>query len=146
MSASAKSLDPMRISGPNANAAPATAATARPAPRRAFALGESNASRAASASVALRTVGGIDALVVLQGLEHPAERRKLAVKRSRMALDALDELKIGLLNGNLSAATLSRLQSAAGFLKGSAGDEALDGVISEIGLRVEVEIAKMAAR
>jgi Class II flagellar assembly regulator len=43
-------------------------------------------------------------------------------------------------------ATLNKLKSAAGFLKGSSGDDGLDAVLGEIELRVEVEIAKMAAR
>jgi len=33
-------------------------------------------------------------------VEDPLERRKRAVKRGRLALDALDELKIGLLGGH----------------------------------------------
>src|SRR5262245_39324138 len=136
----------MRISGPNANAAIVTG----PAPRRAaaggFAPTEGEAARAASAPVTLRTVGGIDALIALQGLEDPTERRKQGVKRGRLALDALDELKVGLLGGTLSQATLSKLKSVAGGLKGGSGDDGLDSVLGEIELRVEVEIAKMAAR
>jgi Class II flagellar assembly regulator len=136
----------MRISGPNANAQIANA----PAPRRAaagtFTTSEAEPARTTAAPVALRTVGGIDALIALQGLEDPTERRKRAVGRGRLALDALDELKIGLLGGALSQATLSKLRSAAGALKAGSGDERLDGVLDEIDLRVEVEIAKMAAR
>ena len=48
--------------------------------------------RAPAAS--LRTIGGIDALIALQGQDDPAERRRRAVKRGRTALDVLDELKI----------------------------------------------------
>ena len=136
----------MRIFGPNANAAVATAPTARRAAPGAFTLAEGDASRATGATVALRTIGGIDALIALQGLEDPTERRRKSLKRGRFALDALDELKIGLLGGTLSQATLSKLQSAAGALKGSSGDRGLDAVLGEIELRVEVEIAKMVAR
>ncbi len=100
----------------------------------------------AAPASALRTVGGIDALIALQGLEDPTERRRQALKRGRLALDALEELKIALLGGALSQATLSKLQAAAGTLKGSSGDAGLDGVLDEIELRVEVEIAKMAPR
>jgi len=139
-------LQPMRISGPNANAAVANApATRRTAPGS-FTLSEGETARASGSSVALRSVGGIDALMALQGLEDPTERRKQAVRRGRVALDALDELKVGLLGGMLSQATLNKLKSAAGFLKGSSGDDGLDAVLGEIELRVEVEIAKMAAR
>ena len=54
----------------------------------------------------------------------------------------LDELKIGLLSGNLDASTVNRLRDAAANLKSSSGDPGLDAVLSEIELRVEVELAK----
>ena len=91
-------------------------------------------------------MGGIDALIALQGIEDPTERRRHAVKRGRLALDALDELKIGLLGGELSPAMLTRLKSAAIHLKDGSGEAGLDGVLGEIELRVEVEIAKLAPR
>jgi hypothetical protein len=64
------------------------------------------------------------------------------VARGRGALDILDELKIGLLSGNLDASMMNRLRDAAANLKSSSGDPGLDGVLSEIELRVEVELAK----
>ena len=64
-------------------------------------------------------------LIALQGLEDATERRKHAVKRGRVALDALDELKIGLLGGTLSQATMGKLRSAAAFLKDGSGDAGL---------------------
>jgi hypothetical protein len=54
----------------------------------------------------------------------------------------LDELKIGLLAGNLRASTVSQLRDAASNLKSSSGDPVLDALLSEIELRVEVELAK----
>jgi hypothetical protein len=136
----------MRITGPNANTTAVTTPAARRMAGSGFAPSEGEAARASSAPVTLRTVGGIDALIALQGLEEPGERRKQAVRRGRLALDALDELKIGLLGGTLSQATLSKLKTAAGVMMAGSGDERLDGVLGEIELRVEVEIAKMAAR
>ena len=62
------------------------------------------------------------------------------------ALDALDELKIGLLGGVLSQATWRKLNSAAALLRMAQGIPASTRVLGEIELRVEVEIAKMAAR
>ena len=137
----------MRILGPNAN----TAVTNNSGSRRigaggTFTLNEGEPPRAAGAPAALRTIGGIDALIALQGLEDATERRRQGVKRGRLALDALDELKIALLGGTLSPATLNRLMSAASGLRNGSGDDGLDGVLGEIELRVEVEIAKMAAR
>jgi hypothetical protein len=79
----------------------------------------------------------------LQGIEEdPAERRKRSVKRGKGALDVLDDLKIALLSGKFDASTVSRLRDAAANLKSSSGDPGLDSVLSEIELRVEVELAK----
>jgi hypothetical protein len=132
----------MRVYGPNGIAV----ATATPAARRSsgggFSVSDSEAPQAQSATVALRTLGGIDALIALQGIEEPAERRRRAVKHGRRALDALDELKIGLLSGGIDQGTLLRLKSVAGDLKDSSGDDRLDGVLAEIDLRVAVELAK----
>lgn len=132
----------MRIYGPSGTAA----ATAAPTPRRAaggtFALSDSEAPQAQSTAVALRTLGGIDALIALQGIEEPAERRRRAVKHGRRALDALDELKLGLLAGTLDQGTLLRLKAVAADLKDGSGDDRLDAVLAEIDLRVEVELAK----
>jgi len=136
----------MRISGPTGNAAIATPAAPRRAAAGSFNLSEGESTPASGGPAALRSVGGIDALIALQGVADPTERRKQAVRRGRLALDALDELKIGLLGGTLSEATLNRLRSAASGLRDGSGDEGLDGVLGEIELRVEVEIAKMTAR
>jgi hypothetical protein len=135
----------MRISGPNGTAA-ATASPASSTARRAagssFSLGESSTPQAKSPVAALQTLGGIDALIALQGFEEPAERRRRVVKHGRRALDALDELKMGILAGNLDQGILLRLKSVAGDLKEGSGDDRLDQVLAEIDLRVAVELAK----
>jgi hypothetical protein len=135
----------MRINTTSTSASVASASTARRPAAGGFSLAELPASSAPAAASTLRTVGGIDALIALQGLEDPVERRRHAVKRGRTALDALDELKIGLLGGTLSPATLTRLKAATDFLKEGSGDRGLDGVLAEIELRVAVELAKAGA-
>ena len=95
-------------------------------------------------AAALRTIGGIDALIALQGQDDPAERRQRAVKRGRIALDALDDLKLQVLGGTLGPSTLQRLKSATADLRDSSGDDRLDSVLAEIELRLEVEIAKIS--
>ena len=110
--------------------------------RRRFALSETDAPQATSPTIALRTLGGIDALIALQGVEDPGERRRRAIKQGRRALDALDELKLGLLGGCLDQAMLLRLKSVAADLRDGSGDEKLDQVLGEIDLRVAVELAK----
>jgi hypothetical protein len=135
----------MRIVGSNATARTATAA---PASRRSaaggFSVDEGDAPKSPAPAAALRTIGGIDALIALQGQEEPAERKRRAVKRGRIALDALDELKVEVLAGTLGPSTLLRLKSATADLRDGSGDAGLDSVLAEIELRLEVEIAKMA--
>jgi hypothetical protein len=135
----------MRIYGPRGLAVPAPTTARRAAPGT-FTVADSDSPQSSSGTTALRTVGGIDALIALQGVEDPTERRRHAVRRGRHALDALDELKIGLLGGMLSPTTLTKLKAAAAYLKDGSGDAGLDTVLGEIELRVEVEIAKMTSR
>jgi hypothetical protein len=134
----------MRIVGPNASSP--TAAPA--APRRTSAGGFSVAEQSSPASPApvasLRTIGGIDALIALQGQDDPAEKRRRAVKRGRVALDALDELKAEVLAGTLGPSILMRLKSAGTDLRDTSGDAGLDAVLAEIDLRLAVEIAKIS--
>jgi hypothetical protein len=132
----------MRVYGPNGTALVSTRAVTRRSGGGTFMPTEANAPQAQSGAVALRTLGGIDALIALQGIEDPLERRRRAVRHGTRALDALDELKLGLLSGALDQGTLLRLKAVADDLKDSSGDERLDRVLSEIELRVAVELAK----
>jgi len=132
----------MRVYGPNGTALAPPPSTARRPAGGTFTVSEGTPSQPQTAAVALRTVGGIDALIALQGIEDPLERRRRVVKHGRRALDALDEVKLGLLAGTLDQATMLRLKSVAADLKEGSGDERLDSVLAEIDLRVEVELAK----
>ena len=133
----------MRIYGPNGTTlgSPAGNAQANQLDRL-FAAGRGTDRRRPAPAAAPKAAGNIDALLALQGIEDPAERRKRSVQRGKGALDVLDDLKIGLLSGNFDASTVSRLRDAAANLKSSSGDPGLDAVLSEIELRVEVELAK----
>ena len=136
----------MRICGPNGTALASPAPAARRIGSGTFAVADQEETRTSSPTASLRTIGGIDALIALQGVEDPAERRRRSVKCGRNALDVLDELKLGLLGGALDQSTLLRLKSLAADLKGPSGDPGLDGVLAEIDLRVEVELAKAGIR
>jgi hypothetical protein len=132
----------MRVYAPNGTAVATAPTQTRRSAGGTFALSDAEQPQAHSAAVALRTLGGIDALIALQGIEEPVERRRRAVKHGRRALDALDELKLGLLAGTLDQGTLLRLKSVAADLKDGSGDEKLDQVLADIDLRVAVELAK----
>jgi hypothetical protein len=133
----------MRIYGPNGTTLGSPAANTRRTSSSSFALPEETTSSSETRAMsAPKAAANIDALLAMQGVEDPTERRKRSVQRGRGALDVLDDLKIGLLSGNLNASTVSRLRDAAANLKSSSGDPGLDAVLSEIELRVEVELAK----
>jgi hypothetical protein len=132
----------MRIYGTNGANALAASPTAKRSAAGTFSLDSGTAARGAAATGAPRLIGGIDALIALQGFEEPGERRRRAVKRGRAALDALDALKLALLAGSLDTAALSRLKSAAGDLAERSGEPELDNVLAEIELRTQVELAK----
>jgi hypothetical protein len=133
----------MRIYGPNGTSLGSPAATVRRTSATGFALPEAASPPESRAMVAPKAAANIDALLAMQGIEEdPTERRKRSVLRGKGALDVLDDLKIGLLSGNFDASTVTRLRDAAANLKSSSGDPGLDAVLSEIELRVEVELAK----
>ena len=134
----------MRIFGSNATARAVTSSAPRRVASGAFSVDEADTPKSAAPAASLRTIGGIDALLALQGQDDPAERRRRAVKRGRIALDALDELKVEVLAGTLGTSTLMRLKSATADLRDASGDSRVDAVLAEIELRLEVEIAKIS--
>ncbi|MBR1172331.1 MULTISPECIES: flagellar assembly protein FliX [Bradyrhizobium] len=133
----------MRIYGPNGTTLGTPASQARRTGSGTFVLPDTSSAQETRSAAAPKAAANIDALLALQGVEEdPVERRKRSVARGKTALDVLDELKMGLLSGNLDTSTVLRLRDAAANLKSSSGDPGLDSVLSEIELRVEVELAK----
>ena len=135
----------MRIYGPNGTTLGTPASSTKRTSSSGFSLPEDDVGTAseARATMAPKATANIDALIALQGIEEdPTERRRRSFARGKGALDVLDELKLKLLSGNLDQATVLRLRDAAANLKSSSGDPGLDAVLSEIELRVEVELAK----
>ena len=133
----------MRIYGPNGTTLGTSTSSTRKTSSGGFKLPDAGTTQETRATLAPKQTANIDALLALQGIEEdPAERRKRSVQRGKRALDVLDDLKMGLLSGNLDASTVMRLRDAAANLKSSSGDPGLDSVLSEIELRVEVELAK----
>ena len=136
----------MRIHGPNGTALASAPASARRSAGSAFTVSEQETPRNAAAASSLRAVSTVDALIALQGVEDPRERKKRAVAKGRKALDVLDTLKLGLLDGSIDGSTLARLKVAAEGLGEQTGDPGLDTVMGEIDLRVAVELAKAGVR
>jgi len=136
----------MRIYGPNGTALAATPTTVRRAPGGSFSVSEQEVPRSSTPATSLRAISTVDALIALQGVEDPTERKKRAVAKGRNALDVLDTLKLGLLDGGVDQSILARLRVASEGLTETSGDAGLDIVLSEIDLRVAVELAKAGIR
>jgi hypothetical protein len=133
----------MRVYGLNGTGAAVVSTPVRRPASDSFGVGNEMAPRAAAGSGGPRLIGGIDALLALQGFDDPLEPRRRAVKHGRAALDALDALKLGLLTGRLQTRTLAVLKSVAAELADRTGKPELDTVLAEIELRVRVELAKV---
>jgi hypothetical protein len=123
------------------------AVAAKPSAARRTAAGAFNVSdaetpRGSAGTSSLRAVSTVDALLALQGVEDATERRKRAVAKGRNALDVLDRLKVSMLDGSVDRAALAKLKVAADGLTEASGDPKLDSILSEIDLRVAVELAK----
>jgi hypothetical protein len=95
-----------------------------------------------SAAPESAAAGGVGALLALQAVADPLTERRRAVKGGRDLLDALDEIKLALLEGRLPAERIERLAAAVGTCPPT-GEAGLDGVLAAIDLRAQVELAKL---
>ena len=91
-------------------------------------------------------IGSIDALMALQAVGGPLERRRRAVRRADKILDVLDEVKISLLEGEVPASALNNLVRAVQQTRDSTDDPGLEAVLNEIETRAAVEMAKLETR
>lgn len=117
-------------------------------PRAAFELpgGRSETPQTTQARPAM-AAAGLETLLAVQGMqpEDRREKRRRAMQRGRQSLDLLDDLKLSLLAGEAMPAVLLKLRSLTAATLDDTGDPGLDGVLAEIDLRAQVEIAKREA-
>ncbi|HEY9235003.1 MAG TPA: flagellar assembly protein FliX, partial [Phenylobacterium sp.] len=88
-------------------------------------------------------VMSVDAILALQDIGGPLERKRRAVSRAGRILDVLEDVKIALLSGEVSLNDLQRLQQAVHDERLSTDDERLESVLNEIETRAAVELAKL---
>lgn len=137
----------MKITGPNGTGSASGARGTRPgASGGGFRLPDVGETENASPSSGVsRPAGvmGVDALLALQDVGGPLERKRRAVRRAGRILDVLDEVKLALLDGDLSLSQLERLRRAIRDERGLTDDPKLEEVLDEIELRAAVEMAKL---
>jgi hypothetical protein len=138
----------MKVSGAGPVGSTGAARASRPASGggAAFApIGVGGASDVArpAASAGVSTVASLEALMALQEVGGPLERRRRAAARGGRLLDALEQLKIGMLEGALPRAAVEALARDAREQRQATDDPGLDGVLAEIEMRAAVELAKL---
>ncbi len=94
-------------------------------------------------SMGVAGVSSVDALIALQDVGGPLERRRRAMGRAGRILDVLDEVKLALIDGEVSHRDLDRLVRAVREERMATDDSALEGVLNEIETRAAVELAKL---
>lgn len=88
-------------------------------------------------------VSSVDALLALQDVGGPLERRRRAVGRAGRILDELDKMKVSLLEGGLGPHDLELLRRAVREERSNTDDPRLEAVLDEIETRAAVELAKL---
>jgi hypothetical protein len=136
----------MKVNGPSglgSTAAPRGAAGTAASGFSLPSVGEAGEAAPAVQVAATVGVGSIDALLALQEVGGPLERRRKAVRRAGAILDVLDEVKLALLDGGVPPAALERLMAAVRLERGGADEPRLQGLLDEIETRAAVELAKL---
>ena len=91
-------------------------------------------------------VGGLDALLALQDVGGPLERRRRAMARGGRVLDDLDRVQLAILDGGDPHEALGSLARTSAEARERGDDIGLDGVLDEIDVRAAVELAKAETR
>ena len=138
----------MKVNGSSDVGSASPSRSARRASADSFSLGP--ADRAPEAAPAARAgatsgIASLDALLALQDVGGPLERRRRAVSRAGRILDVLDEVKVALLDGEVSPDALRRLTAAVRDQRENTEDSRLESVLDEIETRAAVEMAKLEA-
>lgn len=133
----------MRIQGPRRPDSVARGPAKAGAAGATFAPQSAAETRAAVAASATLQVAALDALLALQAASEPLTGKRKAVRRATDMLDLLDDLKVGILTGAVPRQTLKQLTALVAERRDDFVDPGLQGVIDEIDLRAQVELAKM---
>lgn len=136
----------MKVSGTSGVGSAGWASKPRGASGEGFQVSQPAAAAGPAQTTRAGGVGGVmsvDAILALQEVAGPLERRRRAVGRAGKILDVLEDLKVGLLSGEASIDDLDRLRRAVRDERLGTDDEQLEGVLNEIETRAAVEIAKL---
>jgi hypothetical protein len=122
--------------------------TAQPASSGGFAAALHEESAASGQSAVGGSVGlsGVSTILALQGAPDSTERRarQRAVQRADAMLDELEQIRLGLLLGQIPRARLEQLAQMVRARREQLDDPKLIAILDDIELRAAVELAKLS--
>jgi hypothetical protein len=91
-------------------------------------------------------LSGVSTILALQGAPDSTERRarQRAVQRADAMLDELEEIRLGLLLGQIPRARLEQLAQMVRARREQLDDPKLIAILDDIELRAAVELAKLS--
>jgi hypothetical protein len=110
---------------------------------RSFSLGQGSEASAAGGAQGPLNTEALAGLLSLQEISDELTGRRRAVAQGEKFLDALDGLRLALLEGNLPRAQLAALASLVQGHIALVDDPRLAEILAEIELRAAVELAKL---
>ncbi|PZQ48473.1 MAG: flagellar assembly protein FliX [Micavibrio aeruginosavorus] len=103
-----------------------------------------SAPKGAASAAPTQTIARVDALLSVQGAESATERaaRRRMVDRSEDILKELDGLRLSLLSGTMTLGQVIDIADVVASHRERVNDPRLTGILDEIDLRAQIEIAK----
>lgn len=101
--------------------------------------------QSAQATAGVSSLASIGSLLAAQGVDAPNDPltgRQRAIENASETLDVLDDIKLGLLTGEVPEEKLHQLLSHVANERSEMDDPALTNVLDHIELRAQVELAK----
>lgn len=135
----------MKINGPGGPSAAPAARRTSGAAAEGFHLASTPGPAGSAAAARPAGAGGVNslgALLALQDVEGPTERRRRSLGRAGRLLDRLEELKLSLLEGGATGAGMRALGEAVRDQRALTDEPELEDVLDAIDLRAAVELAK----
>ncbi len=92
-----------------------------------------------------QSIAQMDALLAVQGAQDPTQGRARSrmKQRSLKVLDALEEIRLKMLGGRLTVGDMINVADVVATHREKITDPLLTGLMDEVDLRAQVELAKM---
>lgn len=137
----------MKIQGPGQTKGPSKSGKSGKTEKSDASFGDFIAKETPSsgASQGAQSIAHVDALLAVQGAEDPtagASKKKMR-KRSMIILDELEKLRMAMLGGQMTVGHMVDIADVVACHREKIMDPALTGIMDEIDLRAQVELAKM---